>query len=88
MPRRRRKPTTPEGPKLSDEDRIIAKYKERITSPLTGIRAHCVECMGGTVSLVAECAAEKCALHPFRMGKNTMHVKYGDPSANQKKKKT
>lgn len=65
---------------VDDETRIIASYKEKITNPLTAIRAMCVECMGGAPRLVAECPSNNCALHPFRMGKNTMHGKYGKPN--------
>ena len=89
MARRRRKVIEEESePKVRvfDEDRIIASYKDRINNPLTAIRAMCVECMGGGIKEVAECASVKCALHPFRMGKNTMHGKYGKPNPHAKKK--
>jgi hypothetical protein len=69
-----------EEDEVDDETRIIASYKEKISNPLTAIRAMCVECMGGAPRLVAECPSNNCALHPFRMGKNTMHGKYGKPN--------
>lgn len=88
MARRRRKPVeeTPKETKeyVSDEDRIIAKYKEKVSNPLTAIRAMCIECMGGGVHEVAECVSVACALHPFRMGKNVMHGRYGKPNAKTK----
>lgn len=87
MARRKRKPV--EKPvvedKLSPEDRVIVSYKDKVSNPLTAIRAMCVECMGGSVHLIAECVSVKCALHPFRMGKNTMHGRYGKPNAKAKK---
>lgn len=87
MARRRRKVVEKEPEeKISDEDRIIATYKSKITNPLTAIRAMCVECMGGGVKEVGECTSTKCALHPFRMGKNTMHGRYGKPNVKAKKK--
>lgn len=86
MARRRRKPVEKETKEyVSDEDRIIATYKEKVTNPLTAIRAMCVECMGGGVHDVAECVSVKCALHPFRMGKNIMHGRYGKPNAKTNK---
>ena len=81
--RKRKKPGEEEAEFVTKEDRIIATYKEKITNPLTGIRSHCVECMGGSVHLVAECASVKCSLHPFRMGKNTMHGSHGKTKAKK-----
>jgi len=54
----------------SDEMRIIAKYKARISNPLSAIRAHCIECMGGGVHEVARCTSVDCSLHKLRMGQN------------------
>jgi len=91
MARRRRKvveelPPEPEADEfVHSEDRIIASYKEKVNSPLTGIRSHCVECMGGSVHLIAECTTTNCSLYPFRMGKNTMHGKYGKPNPKARK---
>lgn len=69
---------------LLAEARIIRKYKDRITNPVSAIRSHCVECMGGQVQEVARCTALKCSLYPFRMGKNTLHKKYGKPRTDLK----
>lgn len=74
----------PEGDLLA-EARIIRRYKERITNPISAIRSHCVECMGGQVQEVARCTALECSLYPFRMGKNTLHKKYGKPRTDLKK---
>ena len=64
---------------LLAEARIIQKYKDRIKNPISAIRSHCIECMGGQVHEVARCTSPQCSLYPFRMGKNTMHQKYGKP---------
>lgn len=53
------------------EDEVVRRYKSKVNSPLTAIRAHCVECMGGGVHEVKNCTAINCALHPLRMGLNT-----------------
>jgi len=34
------------------------------------IRKYCLECMGGSKRLVAECRSEECPLHQYRFGKN------------------
>lgn len=44
------------------------KYKARISSRATAIRAFCVGCQGGEVAGVRTCPAVTCPLHPFRMG--------------------
>lgn len=56
-----------------DYDGIIARYKERATSPKNAIRAMCVECMGGMIAEVDRCTSLNCALHPFRKGSNPYH---------------
>ena len=38
-------------------------------SALKAIRAKCLDCAGGMPSEVRECVINRCALHPFRMGK-------------------
>jgi len=60
---------------MTDEERIIQRYKDRIKNPLTGIRAMCVECMGGQPQMVNKCPSTSCALYPFRMGSNPYHGK-------------
>ena len=73
---------------LLAEARIIQKYKERITNPISAIRSHCVECFGGQVHEIARCTATQCSLYPFRMGKNTMHQKYEKPRTDLPDKKS
>jgi hypothetical protein len=39
-------------------------------TPMQAIRAHCIDCAGGSASEVAKCAARKCPSWPFRFGHN------------------
>lgn len=48
---------------------------DRITNPLKAIRAHCLDCCYDNALEVKACTAEKCALHPFRLGKNPYRTK-------------
>lgn len=57
-----------------DESRNSAESAER-TSPVKAIRAFCIDCCGGAASEVKTCTAPKCALYPFRMGKNPYRAK-------------
>ncbi len=41
-----------------------------IVSPGKAIRAKCLDCCGGVAREVDRCRVVKCALHPFRLGKN------------------
>lgn len=72
-------PATPIGDlaeklqELDAQSKIIAKYKEKATSPKLGIRAMCVTCMGGYVGEIANCTSYDCPLYPFRMGENPFH---------------
>lgn len=68
------------------EQRIIARYKEKATTPQKAIRAHCVECMGGAVGMVADCTSSDCALHPFRMGKNPFRKKRSDTGVPKRRR--
>jgi len=73
--RLKKKTTKPEVPEIVDkglsrEELTIKRYKDRINSPLSAIRAQCVECMGGSVHLITTCTSIDCSLHKLRMGKN------------------
>jgi len=47
------------------------RYRERIRSPLTGVRGYCVtQCEAGGVKAVSECGSVDCPLWAFRMGQN------------------
>jgi hypothetical protein len=50
-------------------------YRDRIRSPLTAIRAHCVLCVGGSPKGATNCGVVFCALWPFRTGKNPYYGK-------------
>lgn len=43
---------------------------EHVPSPLRSIRAKCLDCSGGNRAEVRLCTVHRCALHPFRMGRN------------------
>lgn len=61
---------------FDEEARIIAGYIDRIHSPVTAIRAMCVECMGGMVRAIKVCPSTGCPLWAFRMGVNTMDKRH------------
>jgi hypothetical protein len=63
----------------SAQDRNIEASRRRIRSPLTAVRAFCVECMGGYLQLIPSCPSQRCPLHPYRMGKNPTAKKRGKP---------
>lgn len=44
-------------------------------NPVKAIREFCLECCGDSPSGVKECNSVKCALHPFRLGKNPYRTK-------------
>lgn len=52
-----------------DGNSIEVMYRQRIVSPLSGIRAWCVTCADG-IAEARRCPNVTCALWPFRMGKN------------------
>ncbi len=39
-------------------------------APLKAIRKNCIDCSGGSLKEVGECAVADCALFPFRFGRN------------------
>ena len=45
------------------------------TNPVKAIREHCLDCCGGSALEVQTCTVTKCALHPFRLGKNPYRTK-------------
>lgn len=56
----------------SNEDAVDNKYQARISNRATAIRAYCVQCQGGSVVGVKECASVTCPLFSFRMGKDPL----------------
>lgn len=55
---------------MTPQDRAIEQALSRVRNPLTAIRAFCVTCMGGHVSMIPGCTAPKCPLFAYRMGRN------------------
>lgn len=45
------------------------------TNPVKAIREKCLECSCGSIAEVKECSITKCALYPFRLGKNPYRTK-------------
>ena len=54
-------------PAYNEEER---NNRKPIKQPLKAIRAHCLECVGGSVVEVELCTAPACQLYPFRSGRN------------------
>ena len=50
-------------------------YRNRVRSPLTAIRAWCVECKGFSPKAVAKCDAVSCPYWALRMGRNAHYGK-------------
>lgn len=55
----------------------LYSYRLGRRPPVRALRELCLECMGGSPSLVRECGTESCALHPYRMGKNPARARVG-----------
>lgn len=60
---------------MGREGLLAAGFKEM--SATQAIRANCADCMGGSDRLVRECAASKCPLWPFRLGKSPWNSRTG-----------
>lgn len=45
------------------------------TNPVKAIRLKCLDCSGGSSAEVEKCDLKKCALWPFRFGKNPFRTK-------------
>ncbi len=45
------------------------------TNPVKAIREHCLDCCCGSSTEVKLCTVTKCALYPFRLGKNPYRTK-------------
>ena len=53
----------------------MEKSENKPVSPLKAIRLFCLDCCGGSSNDVKICSAAKCALYPFRFGKNPFRAK-------------
>lgn len=47
--------------------------QKQITSPLKAIKQFCFECNGRVRGEAEKCTSPRCALFPFRLGKNPYH---------------
>jgi hypothetical protein len=56
-----------------------------MSSILKAIRTKCLDCSGQQESEVRECSIEKCALYPYRMGKNPFTNRKGNPEFLKRK---
>lgn len=56
-------------------DNNISKKSQR--NPVKAIRAKCIDCCGADdyINRIRNCEITKCAIHPFRMGKNPYREK-------------
>lgn len=65
---------------MLEDARDIAKQhisEKAQRNPVKAIRAKCIDCCGGEniVNEIKECPIKKCALYPFRLGKNPYRSK-------------
>ena len=67
---------------VDPNDQIMTRYQRRISSPLTAIRAMCINCAGGP-GAVRSCEAVDCPLWPFRMGSNPFFGKMTEKLDNE-----
>ena len=44
-------------------------------NPVKAIRAKCIDCCGGMMSMVQDCGIPSCPIYPFRSGKNPFRTK-------------
>jgi hypothetical protein len=67
-------------------DPLVDKYRARIKSPATAIRAFCIDCQGSSIAAVKDCTELTCPLWNFRMGKDPLRgyelPPYLDPISN------
>ena len=63
---------------------LIQENQEK-KSPIKAIREKCIDCCGGSVYEVKLCPVTKCALHPFRFGKNPFCHRHVELTDEQRK---
>lgn len=66
---------------LSSDDAHDTKYADRIKSPVTAVRAFCINCQGGGIANVRNCTNMVCPLFPFRMGSNALFGRIANADA-------
>ncbi len=65
----------------TSDDFKETKYFERAKSPITAVRAYCMNCQSHSIASVRNCTNAVCALFPFRMGNNPFYGKLADADA-------
>ena len=65
----------PDGNRIGRDPRKMGPDELRVLghapmSPTAAIRAHCLDCCGGSSDEVRKCTAARCPSWPFRMGMN------------------
>lgn len=53
----------------------MSSEEKKLTNPVKAIRAKCLDCCCGQLREVELCPSTRCALHPFRFGKNPFRTK-------------
>lgn len=65
-------------------DDIERRYRDRIRSPLTAIRAFCVtQCQCGSVKEVTDCSVTGCVFWSFRMGQNPFFGRFKEDATKE-----
>lgn len=55
-------------------------------TPLSAIRAHCLECVCWSVDQVKNCTSPLCPLYPFRLGNNPVRKGMGGDTSRARAK--
>jgi hypothetical protein len=64
-------------PRTMSQDELVAMGHAPM-SPLQAIRAHCLDCCGGSAHEVGKCMARRCPSWPFRMGTSPWRARPSD----------
>lgn len=62
----------------TSDDYKELRYFLRAHSPVTAIRAYCMNCQSHSIASVRNCTNGICPLYPFRMGSNPFYGKIAD----------
>jgi hypothetical protein len=85
-----RKPEIADGTELGPEGQTVGRDPRKMApddlralghapmSPTAAIRAHCLDCCGGSSDEVRKCMALACPAWPFRMGANPWRAPLSD----------
>lgn len=71
--------TLASGEEVGSNPRFLPKKLLQVLghpeSPIGAIRAHCIQCSGGSKREAGQCTATTCPLWPMRFGKNPFHAR-------------